>query len=118
MHHDVADIELCAHDLREQRVQPLTHLDGCGVDLRLRLSILEAQRDARRGRVVEAFAERDVLEADGETDAALEALATRDVPGAAGVVERVAAGDRLGLGSGMALHASISSRTGAAPCTT
>ena len=77
---DALDAELGADDLREHRVQPLAELDRGGVDLGDRPVGARAQRHGRLGRVVEALAVGDVLEADREADAARERLAAPAFP--------------------------------------
>ena len=113
---DVLDAQLGPDDLHEDGLEPLAALDGGGVDRRAAARRgPRAQRHARLGRVVEPLAVGEVLVADREPDAAPDALAAADVPGAAGKVHRVAG--RVGVpgGSGIAAQRSITSRAGAEP---
>ena len=83
----VLDAELGARDLQDHAADALADLGGGAVDLRRAVG---EQAHARGAVVVEALRVGDVLEADGEADAALHALAPGRVPRAAGQPQRVA----------------------------
>ena len=91
---DLARPELGLGDLEDDADEPLADLDPGAVDGG---APVDVDLHARGAVVVEPLREADVLEADGEPDAALDALAPRRVAGAARKPDRVA---RQGLGLG------------------
>ena len=91
---DVVGRELAARHLEEHRADALADLGRGAVHDR---AAVGPQHHARGAEVVEALREADVLVADGEADAAPDALTARRVARAAGQAARIARG-RLGLG--------------------
>src|SRR5439155_13574842 len=91
---NVAGAELRTRHLEDDVRNSLAHLGGRAVD---RGTAVGMELHPGRGEVVEPLRVTDVLEADRETDAALDALATRRVAGAAGKTHGIA-GKLLGLG--------------------
>ena len=111
---DVVGPELEPGDLQDHVRDALPDLGRGAVDLG---GPVLREHDAGRAVVVEALREADVLEADGEADAAPHALAARRVPRAAREADRVArqllllgkrerrrAPDHLGVGSDPVEH--------------
>ena len=84
---DVVGSELRARDLEDDVGHALSDF-GCGA-VHLRAAVV-VETHPCRGVVVEAFGIADVLEADGEADAALDAFPPRRVPGAARQAQGIA----------------------------